>query len=293
MAEQFKYLGESGLELLVSKIKTMVSEAVAENAAADALLADEVSKKFDDVVYENNQIIFKSGEEELVTIDASDFVKDGMVENVKVEDGNLVITFNTESGKEDVTLAISEIFDAENYYTKEETDEAFVKWGEYQGRKVISLDNYDNIAGKDTNGQGHNLVMLSKWDVADFGAVGVHMNLNTKDNVTINDKDVIVTYKPFEYNGQQRKSIVLDERDTISSLGTNIAMVSTYEGLDFPVVEIGGQKGALVLNSNEQPVKVEITENGKRVQHVVATLDDIEAVKGEPISEDFINSLFD
>ena len=276
----FKYLDEAGLSLLVEKIKGLVAEAVGENAAADALLSKEVEKCFDGVEYKENKIVFKHGDEELGEIDATDFIKDGMVKSVEIEDGKLVIKFNEDGGEETIELALTDIFNPENYYTKEETDEAFVKWGEYQGRKVISLENYDNIAGKDTNGQGHNLVMLSQWDVADFGAKGVHMNLNTKDTVTINDKEVVATltdienvvkYSPFKYKDEERKSIVLDERDTISSMGVNIAMVSTYEGLDFPVVELGGQKAAMVLNSNEQPVKVEVTENGKREQYEVIT----------------------
>lgn len=65
-------------------------------------------------------------------------------------------------------------------------------------RKTIQLNNYDTISGVDTKGVGHNLAMLSKWDVADFGAPGVHFNLNTKDNVTINDDLVVATTKDVE-----------------------------------------------------------------------------------------------
>ena len=54
-------------------------------------------------------------------IDATDFIKDGMVSNVEVVDNNIVITFNTDSGKEDISIPISRIFDASKYYTKEET----------------------------------------------------------------------------------------------------------------------------------------------------------------------------
>jgi hypothetical protein len=52
-----------------------------------------------------------------------------MVDNVEVKDVTsggsqvtcLVITFNTDSGKEDINIPISDIFDASNYYTKSET----------------------------------------------------------------------------------------------------------------------------------------------------------------------------
>lgn len=67
-----------------------------------------------------------------------------------------------------------------------------------QVRKTIQLDNYDSISGIATDGSGHNLAMLSKWDVADFGATGIHCNLNTKDTVTINDNLVVATTKDIE-----------------------------------------------------------------------------------------------
>lgn len=55
-------------------------------------------------------------------------------------------------------------------------------------RKTIQLANYDSISGIDTKGNGHNLVMLSKWDIADFGATGVALNLNGKnERPTYND----------------------------------------------------------------------------------------------------------
>ena len=58
----------------------------------------------------------------LSTIDATDFIKDGMVTSVSVVGENLVITFNTDAGHEDILIPISDIFNAENYYTKTEID---------------------------------------------------------------------------------------------------------------------------------------------------------------------------
>jgi hypothetical protein len=60
-------------------------------------------------------------------------------------------------------------------------------------RKVLTLKNDDNICGYTTAGGSVNLVMVSKWDVADFGSTSVHMNLNSKDAVTVNDKDTVLT----------------------------------------------------------------------------------------------------
>ena len=60
-------------------------------------------------------------------------------------------------------------------------------------RKTIQLANYDSISGLTTAGVGANLVMLSKWNKADFGSPVVTMNLNTLDVVTINDDKEIAT----------------------------------------------------------------------------------------------------
>lgn len=63
------------------------------------------------------------------------------------------------------------------------------------GRKFIVLMNHDGLQGEMTDGSQVNLAMVSKWDVADFGSSKVHMNLNTKDVITVNDKDVVATDK--------------------------------------------------------------------------------------------------
>lgn len=57
-------------------------------------------------------------------------------------------------------------------------------------RKTILLNNHDSISGLDTKGVGHNLVMVSKWDKADFGDPNVPCNLNGTE-LTYNDTNNI------------------------------------------------------------------------------------------------------
>lgn len=81
-----------------------------------------------------------------------------------------------------------------NGYTEAEADAKFAAWATFDGnRKALQLNNYDSIFGLDTNGVGHNLAMVSKWNIADFGAAGLHLNLNSSDRATINDSETIVT----------------------------------------------------------------------------------------------------
>ena len=71
-----------------------------------------------------------TGGTKVFEFDASPFLIDGMVDNVEIKDVTLsgesvtclVITFNTDAGKQEIDIPLSEIFDASNYYTKSETD---------------------------------------------------------------------------------------------------------------------------------------------------------------------------
>lgn len=122
--------------------------------------------------------------------------------------------------------------------------EGVVKYQEFgEGRKTIQLSNYDNISGIDTKGEGHNLVMLSKRDKADFGAPGVELNLNgSADRPTYNDtkeialtedieaaKEGLISYKVLEDGS---KTIELANGDSLSGVnsdgvaGFNLAKVT-------------------------------------------------------------------
>lgn len=70
----------------------------------------------------NHTIVFKHGSTQLFTLDAAAFVKDGMVDSVAISNGNLVITFNTDAGKQPISIALTDIFNPNNYYTKTETN---------------------------------------------------------------------------------------------------------------------------------------------------------------------------
>lgn len=47
----------------------------------------------------------------IATIDASDFIKDGMVQSVELQGNNLVITFNTDAGAEPISVDLSKFLD--------------------------------------------------------------------------------------------------------------------------------------------------------------------------------------
>lgn len=169
--------------------------------------------------------------------------------------------------------------------------EGVVKYQEFgEGRKTIQLSNYDNISGIDTKGEGHNLVMLSKWDKADFGAPGVELNLNgSADRPTYNDtkeialtedieaaKEGLISYKVLEDGS---KTIELANGDSLSGVnaegvaGFNLAKVTPENkveigsaGMDLNLVGseprplFNGSKG-IALSEDLETKSAELQDN--------------------------------
>lgn len=142
--------------------------------------------------------------------------------------------------------------------------EGVVKYQEFgEGRKTIQLSNYDNISGIDTKGEGHNLVMLSKWDKADFGAPGVELNLNgSADRPTYNDtkeialtedieaaKEGLISYKVLEDGS---KTIELANGDSLSGVNSDgVARFNLAKVTPENKVEIGSAGMDLNLVGSE------------------------------------------
>ena len=118
-----------------TEIHVTVSDKSAWNAKLDAA---DVEGFFGAVNYdkESKRINFyntSTGGTVLGYVDATDFIKDGMVSNVEIKEVAekgvcLVITFNSDSGKQAIEIPISQIFDASNYYTKSQTDSAIAAY---------------------------------------------------------------------------------------------------------------------------------------------------------------------
>ena len=104
---------------------------------------------FDDAKYVSSSktINFYDKTDTLVaTIDATDFIKDGMVDNVYISNGVLVISFNTDAGQEDIEIPLTDIFNPANYYDKTAIDGMFAaetaRTESTYLKEHQSLDNY-------------------------------------------------------------------------------------------------------------------------------------------------------
>ena len=105
------------------------------------LVENDLANYADGAEYDSEEhlIYLKHGNTRLSNpINAADFIKDGMVNSVRIdvldddsdssdssddEARYLIVTFNTDAGLEDIEIPLSDIFDPSLYYTKEEIDE--------------------------------------------------------------------------------------------------------------------------------------------------------------------------
>lgn len=100
-----------------------------------------------DYLSDTHTINFFNAKDEIIdSIDAADFIKDGMVDSVELVeisgDTYLRVTWNTDAGKEVTDINIGDIFDADNYYNKSYIDE-----------KISALQNVDTDIWAAVNGE--------------------------------------------------------------------------------------------------------------------------------------------
>ena len=134
------YVEKEGFNTYTAETASVIQEL--DNRKADK---SELSPYFDGAEYdkETREIKFYHNGEVKTQIDATPFVRDGMVSNVRLENGYLIITFNTDAGKEPISIEIGSIFEPSNYYTKAEIGDNFQPIGNY-----VSASTYTSFTSK-------------------------------------------------------------------------------------------------------------------------------------------------
>ena len=143
-------------------------------------------------------------------VDATDFIKDGMVSNVEIKEVAekgvcLVITFNGDSGKQAIEIPISQIFNADNYYTKAQTDSA------------IAAYTYDKATIDQKVAEGGTFDPTQYYDKT------------ATDNLLANKADKATTYTKTEVDNAITAA-TSTKQDTLVS-GTNIRTVGGHSVL--------------------------------------------------------------
>ena len=173
--------GNSMISVKIEKVADEVTEIALVGITNDYNDLDNkpiLTNYFDGAVYDSNtkRINFKNGNVVKAYIDATAFIKDGMVDNVEIEDGKLIITFNTESGKEPIELDITAIFDPSNYYDKSTIDDF-----------LDDKANVADLATVATSGEYSDLIN-PPTNVSDFtndaGYLTEHQDISGKANIS-------------------------------------------------------------------------------------------------------------
>ena len=88
-----------------------------------------------------------SGNHLLGSVDGTSWVKDGMVQSAAIVGNNLEITFNTDAGKEKISVPLTDIFNPDNYYDKATIDSKFENVS-ISDEYVTDISNVMSIGGK-------------------------------------------------------------------------------------------------------------------------------------------------
>ena len=159
---------------------------------------------FDDVEYDSSgkTIDFYSDGTLVDSIDATDFIIDGMVDYVSLielsGDTYLHIVFNIDSGKEPIDINLGDLFNADNYYTKNESDERFQPIGDYQPAG-------DYLSGNALNGYATEQWVLDKHYITgvDLSDYALKSDIPTSNSAFTNDMGYLTEHQPLKtINGQ-------------------------------------------------------------------------------------------
>ena len=170
------------------------AERTAWNAKADISDIPSVNGYADSVQYNSTtkKVEFYHGTTagtKVFEYDASPFLIDGMVQNVEIKDVQsgdpavtvtcLVVSFNTDAGKQDINIPISQIFDANNYYTTAQTSGATELQTAFNGKTdTATTTALNNVVTAHTANTNIHLTTTEK------GQLHTHTNKAYLDGIT-------------------------------------------------------------------------------------------------------------
>ena len=226
--------------------------------------------------------------------DKADFGAAGITMNLNTKD---VVTINDDkviATVDDIQAAIAEIPEVDLSEYAKLTDIAnMVEYKEFtyesqtrdaSVRKTIELANYDTISGLDTKGAGHNLAMVSKWDIADFGAPALHMNLNTLDNITINDEKILATTEDIQNAIAEIPEVDLSEYAKLTDI-PDISGLATKEEVTAVANDVATNAGNITANTESITA---LTENLTGLETELDALNDAAVKYSEFIYSDAV-----
>lgn len=211
---------------------------------------------FTSVEYDGTKslIFYNDKGDEVANVDVTPFIKDGMVEDVEISEGNLVIHFNTDSEIKDIYIPLTEIFDPNQYYTKTESD------AKYATQVVVN----EEIASRIEAIRGINETLQTKADKSEIP--------DTSDFITkeeYNPKEKAIAEALTDLNENKADKTELPD---VSTLATKTELNAKANTADLATVATSGSYNDL----SDKPVIPDITN--------LATKSEVDAAKAYYIS---------
>lgn len=250
-------------------------------ALPDTTVIPDVSGFFDEVSYDSGtkRINFKQGTTVKKYIDATNFIKDGMIDSVGIstpESGSnagvscLVVTFNVDAGKEDIEIPLSNIFNPSNYYTKTEINSGFVA---QESGKGLSSEDYTSAEKTKLSGieTGAQVNVKPDWNAAS----GTSAEILNKPTIPSSLSDlsddathrVVTDTEKSTWSGKQ-DSLTFDTVPTenstnpVTSGGLYSTIAETEEVVSTAINNINNR--LLVIENTPIPTKVSDLQNDLR-----------------------------
>lgn len=176
MSNKIKIYGqlESGIPGGSVTDVTQIAGFEAALSAATAAIKTAASADYDSA---SGKIVFKDKDgSTMFNLDAAPFVKDGMLEKAELKDGNITFTFNTDSGKQPLTIPVTDIFNPENYYNKTQIDEIAADIKTTEAVAIAGGPLADDVSGYSG--------FPATWKAAD-GSIQVPANCTLQELVTV------------------------------------------------------------------------------------------------------------
>lgn len=137
----------------------------------------------------NKKIVFTRQDDTTTDFDATAFIKDGMVSNVEISGANLVVTFNTDSGKEPIIIPLAGIFNPSNYYDKTAADDKFVEKVSGKGLSTNDFTNAEKtkLSGVEDGAQVNPVASDANPEMDGTASAGSSRNYSRADHVHPSD----------------------------------------------------------------------------------------------------------
>ena len=154
----------------------------------DAMLSDIIGDVDYDSQSKNIRFWDKDKTKVLMSLDARPFIKDGMVNSVYISNNILVITFNTDAGREAIGVPLTSIFNPNNYYNKTQVDNRLAQIN-------ALFSNYYNKSQIDT--------MLANIDVEGYAELDGLGELAYVNSAPVVLDEINSSYTSVHYDAQQ------------------------------------------------------------------------------------------